>query len=115
MSIPEIVKKNLKVKLFGYADTLGWLHLSTAEKKKHYEAWTRDTTIGGVLGRFVEQGKVRVYIKDTLLKDYARIKLACDPPRRVPFPRQSSRARRGAEHAKGDKTSAAAPAPVGLT
>jgi hypothetical protein len=58
------------------ADEIGWLNLSPSEKSKHYEAWTRTPEIGGVVGRFMDSGKVRVYIKDTLLKDYTGHRLA---------------------------------------
>jgi len=50
--------------------------MSAGAKSKQYENWTRDPDIGGLIGRFVDAGKVRVYIKDTLLKDYARVRLA---------------------------------------
>jgi hypothetical protein len=45
-------------------------------KSKHYEIWTRDPTIGGVLSRYIDLGYVRVYLKDTLLKDFAQHRLA---------------------------------------
>ena len=37
-----------------------------------YEQWTKDESIGGVLSNYVDTRRVRVYIKDTLLKDYVR-------------------------------------------
>jgi hypothetical protein len=52
------------------------MKMSASAKSKQYENWTRDAEIGGLLGRFIEPGKVRVYIKDTLLKDYARERLS---------------------------------------
>ena len=50
--------------------------LSPADKSRYYEAWTKNLDIGGQLSRYIDQGQVRVYIKDTLLKDYMRSRLA---------------------------------------
>lgn len=81
MSVPDEVRETLKQKLWSLADSIGWMNISTPHKAKHYEEWTRDTTIGGILGRYLDGTKVRVYIKDTLLKEYARSRLA--DPRKV--------------------------------
>ena len=76
MSVPYIARTALKKKLWQRADGLGWAYLSPTDKSRHYEAWTKSPEIGGHLGRYMEQGQVRVYIKDTLLKDYTRSRLA---------------------------------------
>lgn len=76
MSVPEDVRNELRTKLWGLADDLGWVRLSAGDKSKQYEAWTRQSDVGGLLGRYVDSGKVRVYIKDTLLKGYAQDRLA---------------------------------------
>jgi hypothetical protein len=72
------VREELQVKLYGIADSIGWANLSAVAKAKHYEHWTRDSEIGGVLARYMDKGKVRVYLKDTLLKDYTRKTLSDD-------------------------------------
>ena len=76
MSVPDATKTALKNKLWQQADDLEWVNLSPADKSQHYEAWTKDPGIGRRLGRYMGQGQVRVYIKDTLLKDYTRSRLA---------------------------------------
>ena len=76
MSVPDTTKTALKEKLRQRADDLGWATLSPTVKSSHYEAWTKDPEIGGRLGRYMGQGQVRVYIKDTLLKDYTLSRLA---------------------------------------
>ena len=76
MSVPEDVRNELRTKLWGLADDLGWIRLSPSDKSNHYEAWTRQSDVGGLLGRYIDSGKVRVYIKDTLLKGYAQDRLA---------------------------------------
>ena len=76
MSVPDTTRTALRERLWQQADSLGWATLSPADKSYHYEVWTKDPQIGGRLGRYMGQGKVRVYIKDTLLKDYTRSRLA---------------------------------------
>ncbi|MBI5499766.1 MAG: hypothetical protein HY907_05955 [Deltaproteobacteria bacterium] len=50
--------------------------LTAAEKTVYYQRWTADPAIGGVLNRYMETARVRVYIKDAMLKPYARLRLA---------------------------------------
>lgn len=76
MSVPNRTRTALQEALWRRADDLGWANLSSSDKSHHYETWTKDAEIGGRLGRYMGQGQVRVYIKDTLLKDYTRSRLA---------------------------------------
>jgi hypothetical protein len=78
MSVPDNVRQQLRDKLWMTADQSDWLSLSTTAKSKFYEAWTRDPLIGGLLARYIPLGDVRVYIKDTLLKDFVQNRLADD-------------------------------------
>ena len=72
MSVPEPVRKELRTRLWKVADEVGWTNLSAIEKKRRYEDWSRDPAFGGTLARYMDNAHVRVYIKDTLLKDYSR-------------------------------------------
>lgn len=72
MTIPTRVREEIRSRLKNIADEVNWAHLSLSAKSKYYEEWTRELEIGGVLARYMDKGKVRVYIKDTLLKDYTR-------------------------------------------
>jgi hypothetical protein len=74
--VPDNVRESLRTRLWKEADKLNWLRLSTTEKTKQYEAWVRNAEIGGTLARFINLSDVRVYIKDTLIKDYARDRLS---------------------------------------
>lgn len=76
MNVPDTTRSTLKKKLWQRADEIGWVTLSPTEKSLHYEIWTRSPEIGGRLVRFMRQDQIRVYIKDTLLKDYTRFHLA---------------------------------------
>jgi hypothetical protein len=80
MSVPHLVRKQLRQQLWSLADELGWISLSITEKKKLYEDWTRDQRFGGTLSRYIDKGQVRVYLKDTVMKDYTRAASA-DPSR----------------------------------
>ena len=76
MRIPEEVRLGLRRKLWGVADGLDWGRLSLAEKTGYYESWTRDPEVGGELGHYMDQRRIRVYIKDTIMKGYRRSRLA---------------------------------------
>jgi hypothetical protein len=80
MSVPNEVRKQLRKQLSAVADELGWMSLSTTEKRKLYEDWTRDPKYGGTLAKYIDKGQVRVYLKDTILKDYTRA-AGADPSR----------------------------------
>ena len=75
MSIPNNIKQKIKHALWQKLDTLSWLTLSDTERSSYYEQWTRAPDIGGNLSHFMDPRAVRVYIKDTLVKDYARERL----------------------------------------
>lgn len=80
MSVPSAIRQEIKEWLWAEADRLDWSSLSTADKSKYYTNWTTSERIGGRLGQFMDPRKVRVYIKDTLLKSYAS-KVSADPAR----------------------------------
>lgn len=72
MSVPDQIREELRHRLYAFADDKDWMSLSVGEKSATYDAWTRDPAIGGVLSRFIRISDVRLYLKDSLLKDYAR-------------------------------------------
>jgi hypothetical protein len=80
VSISERVRDDLRQRLWTLADDIHWIKLSPGVKSRYYENWTKDPKIGGLLVRFMDKGQVRVYIKDTIMKDYARDRRA-DPSR----------------------------------
>ncbi len=75
MIIPENIRDGIRERLWETADQLDWSSLMDSERSKYYELWTRDKTIGGQLAHFMDPRKVRVYIKDSLLKPYERAHL----------------------------------------
>lgn len=75
MMIPEAIRDGLREKLWETADNLGWATLTDSERSQYYEKWTKDPAIGGQLAHFMDPRKVRVYIKDSLIKPYERARL----------------------------------------
>jgi hypothetical protein len=75
MMIPEAIRDGIRDKIWAVADELGWSTIGDSERSRYYELWTRDQTIGGQLAHFMDPRKVRVYIKDSLLKPYERARL----------------------------------------
>src|SRR4051812_21124517 len=75
MMIPEEIREGIRERLWSAADDLGWSTLADLERARYYERWTRDQTIGGQLAHFMDPRKVRVYIKDSLLKPYERARM----------------------------------------
>ena len=76
MQIPEEIRDDIRAKLWAEADELGWSTISDVDRSSHYEKWTRSADIGVRLGHFMDPRKVRVYIKDSLLKPYERKRLS---------------------------------------
>lgn len=74
--IPAPIRKDLRQKLWAIADQLDWPRLDWYEKAAQYEAWTRDAEVGGLLGHYMDQRQIRVYIKDTIMKGYVRSRQA---------------------------------------
>lgn len=76
MRIPDNVRDRLRELIWSRADEVGWSELSDGERARLYEQWTRDVRIGDELGHYMDPRKVRVYIKDSLLKPYVRARLS---------------------------------------
>jgi hypothetical protein len=74
--IPPSIRDMLRDKLWQQCDDLGWMSLQDTERARYYELWTRDTSIGGQLAHVMDARKVRVYIKDSLVKPYVRERLS---------------------------------------
>lgn len=57
-----------------YADArkLDWQHCSQSEKTAQYQRWLDDKEVGGVLKQWMDDGEIRVWIKDGPMKEFAR-------------------------------------------
>lgn len=76
MRIPEDVRNRIRELIWERATDLGWSALSDTQRSRHYEQWTKEETIGGTLAHYMDPRKVRVYIKDSLLKPYERARIS---------------------------------------
>ena len=76
MKIPATVRCGLRERLWAAADALDWTKLEWYQKSAHYEMWTRDPNVGGVLAHYLDHRRIRVYIKDTIMKGYVRARQA---------------------------------------
>jgi hypothetical protein len=76
MNIPDDVRDRIRELIWSRANTLGWSNLADTERSRHYEQWTREAAIGGILAHYMDARKVRVYIKDSLLKPYERARVS---------------------------------------
>src|SRR5258708_2810085 len=75
MKIPDATFKTIKETMWGVADERDWPTLADTQKTALYEEWIRDESVGGVLSRYMDPGSIRVYIKDTIMKPYARTRI----------------------------------------
>ena len=75
MAMPRESRDRIRQKIWDKADELGWSRLSDIERTAWYENWSKDKDVGGALAHFMDPRKVRVYIKDSLLKPYMRARL----------------------------------------
>ena len=74
-ALPTDIRDLIRQKIWAKADELDWPRISDFERTTWYENWTKDKDVGGVLSHFMDARKVRVYIKDSLLKPYLRSRL----------------------------------------
>lgn len=75
MRMPDEIRDGIRDRLWAAAEGIGWSQLPDVDRARYYEAWTKDPNVGGKLGHFMDPRKVRVYIKDSLLKPYERSRL----------------------------------------
>ena len=76
MRLPDAVRLSIRKRLWAIAEEISWERLSVSEKTLCYEGWARDPDIGGVLERYMDLRRVHVYLKDTIMKEYGRSRLA---------------------------------------
>ena len=77
-ALPTDIRERIKQRIWAKANDLDWPRISDLERTAWYENWTKDKEVGGVLAHFMDARKVRVYIKDSLLKPYLRSRLQND-------------------------------------
>ena len=76
MTVPSAVRIPIQRRLWEVADAVAWESLPVASKTQYYEGWARDPNVGGVLERHMDRRRVRVYLKDTIMKTYGQSRLS---------------------------------------
>jgi hypothetical protein len=79
-ALPTPAKKEIQERLWARAEALDWESLTVIDRSKQYGLWVNDPEIGGVLAGYMDALKVKTYLKDTLMKPYARRNVS-DPTR----------------------------------
>ena len=74
MAVPTDVRKSISDILWEQADELDWTCLNLHQKSQQYKVWAQDERIGVVLSRYMPLERVHPYIKDSLMKPYAKSK-----------------------------------------
>lgn len=72
MAVPKEIRDRIRQKIWDKADELDWSRLADLDRTAWYENWSKQKDVGGALAHFMDARKVRVYIKDSLLKPYLR-------------------------------------------
>lgn len=75
MAVPKEIRDRVRKKIWDKADELNWSRMSDLDRATWYENWSKGKDIGELLAHFMDPRKVRVYIKDSLLKPYLRTRL----------------------------------------
>lgn len=78
MNVPPEVRKTMCDRVSDVATEIGWSSLAQSDRSAHYKAWIDDPQIGGRLSRYMPKDHIRTYIKETIMKTWARGGLASD-------------------------------------
>lgn len=71
-ALPPAVKREIQSRLWQRAAAMDWESMTVIERAKQYALWVSDPEIGGVLAAYMDARRVHPYLKDTLMKPFAR-------------------------------------------
>lgn len=71
-ALPTAVKREVQTQLWSRAEAMGWEGMTVIQRAKQYALWVSDPEIGAVLAGYMDARRVHPYLKDTLMKPYAR-------------------------------------------
>ncbi|GAA2027466.1 hypothetical protein GCM10009839_27800 [Catenulispora yoronensis] len=77
--IPDNVRDEIITSLYRQAADIDWHLLSQGDKARWYTTWVDAPEIGGRLKQFLDPAKVRVWIKDVPMKEFARAEEGVGP------------------------------------
>ncbi|MBE1581152.1 hypothetical protein ACFORH_24720 [Amycolatopsis roodepoortensis] len=70
--VPKEVRDSVIQEIYRQVEEVDWEDLSDRDKSAHYARWVADAKIGDVLADYYTADGMRVWLKDTPLKEYAR-------------------------------------------
>jgi hypothetical protein len=70
--VPKEVRDSVIREIYQQAEQVDWEDISDREKSAHYANWVADAKIGDKLADYYTADGMRVWLKDTPLKEYAR-------------------------------------------
>lgn len=79
--LPNNIRDEIHSRVFQLADDEGYLTNSRTQNANFIERLVQHPEVGRVLAEFMEDRKVRVYIKDAILNRYAKARRNVDPER----------------------------------
>ena len=78
MNLPDSIRDQLREQMWRVADEIGCLALGPTERTQHYENWTKDPEVGGVLQRddhhkrsddaFGQEGLLQARLDDSIFR-----------------------------------------------
>jgi len=78
-SIPSDIRNSVASTVIQRAIDMNWDDLTMAERSRIYEAWVDDPQVGGQLTAYIPRSRIRVWIKDGPMKEYARARRGLGP------------------------------------
>lgn len=77
--MPADVRARVAKTILERSIAAGWEDLNSRQRSGLYNAWVVDPQIGGVIGEYLPPEKIRVWIKDGPMKEYARARRGLGP------------------------------------
>ncbi|GGP12805.1 hypothetical protein LDL08_32010 [Nonomuraea glycinis] len=70
--LPEDLRRAVIIEVYRQAAELDWNGMTGPQRTSHYNRWLDDPKIGGELSRYLHRDKIRYWLKDVPMKEYAR-------------------------------------------
>ncbi|MBB5857643.1 DUF4365 domain-containing protein [Amycolatopsis umgeniensis] len=77
--MPKKVRAAVVSSAYRAADQVGWDQLPNVERSRLYSAWVDDPSIGGIMAPYFSKQSIRIWLKDSLMKEYVRAKEGVGP------------------------------------
>ncbi|MER6514509.1 hypothetical protein ABT158_47375 [Nonomuraea sp. NPDC001636] len=100
--LPEDLRRSVIIEVYRQAAELDWDGMTDRQRTSQYNRWLDEPKIGGELSRYLHRDKIRYWLKDVPMKEYARARsgignLSNLVSIRLPSPDQISKQVMGAE------------------